>query len=345
MAESGSGGWSFLHNANNPWPFRIIIGDESSMLDTALMRSVFAARSRGCHVLLIGDVNQLPPVGAGAPLRDLIASQCIGYGELTEIKRNSGGIVEACAAIRDGKPWFAGDNLIIDQAATPAAQMDRALDHIRDAKADGLDPVWDCQVIVAVNARSPLSRKIVNERLQDELNPNPIIKGSPFRLDDKIVCTANGKYRPVDAVDDEDVYVANGELAKVISVDSKSIVASLTSPDRMIRIPRGKPTSEEGGESSSGCSWDLAYGMTCHKLQGSEVPICIVLIDEYPGAKMVCSREWITTAFSRAKSRCIVLGKTATADSMCRRVAIGKRKTFLREILQLEVTKKTMESM
>lgn len=337
-------GDGFLHDESNPWQFKLIIGDEESMKDTALMRAVFAARPRGCHVLLVGDVHQLPPVGAGAPLRDLIASKCIGYGELTEIKRNSGGIVEACAAIREGRPWGPGDNLIIDEAGSPTSQMDRALHHIAEAKRAGFDPVWDCQVIVAVNARSPLSRKIVNERLQDELNPNPVIKGSPFRLDDKIVCTTNGKYTAIDSDNDDDqIYVANGELAKVVSVDEKSIVASLSSPERLIRIPRGKSTG--GDEASSGCNWELAYGMTCHKLQGSEVANCIVLIDEYPGAKMVCSREWLYTGISRAKVKCIVLGKKSTADAMCRRVAIGQRKTFLRELVQLEVANNQMRRM
>jgi exodeoxyribonuclease V alpha subunit len=100
-------------------------------------------------MLLVGDVNQLPPVGHGAPMRDFIAAG-IPRGELTEIVRNSGGIVEACAAIRDGKPWGSGDNLIVDEAGSPAAQIDRALHHIFEAKRAGFNPVWDCQVIVAV---------------------------------------------------------------------------------------------------------------------------------------------------------------------------------------------------
>jgi exodeoxyribonuclease V alpha subunit len=356
MSDNDSGGWSFLHNEHNPWKFRIIIGDESSMLDTALMRSVMAARPRGCHVLWIGDINQLPPVGAGAPLRDLIASGTCGYGELTEIKRNSGGIVEACAAIRDGKRWHGGANLIIDEAGTPAEQMARILYHIAEAKRNGFDPVWDCQVLVAVNARSPLARKRVNEFLQAELNESPEIKGCPFRLNDKIVCTKNGKYKAIEAEEEsnpdgetDEVYVANGELGRVLEIGDSYIVAELSSPKRVVKIPRGKSTKSEGDDSeettSTGCAWDLAYGLSCHKSQGSEFPICITLIDEYPGARMVCSREWIFTALSRAKVKGIVLGKKATADAMCKRIAIGKRKTLLRERLQLAVATRAMEGM
>ena len=105
-AEAGS--FSFSHDQSNPWTYKVIIGDETSMNDTNLMASVMAARARGCHMLLIGDVNQLPPVGHGAPLRDMIAAN-VGYGELTEIKRNSGGIVEACAAIR----WSCHGDIVV----------------------------------------------------------------------------------------------------------------------------------------------------------------------------------------------------------------------------------------
>ena len=353
VQDEEHGGWSFAHNERSPWPFRVIIGDESSMLDTALMRSIFAARPRGCHVLMVGDVNQLPPVGAGAPLRDLINSKCVGYGELTEIKRNSGGIVEACAAIRDDKRWTPGDNLVINDRSN---QIDQMLATLQVAQAKGFDPIWDCQVLVAVNAKSKLSRKVINERLQSELNPNPEIKGCPFRVDDKIVCLKNSRFSSVETrVDwDEDtateqgdeIYVANGELAKVIEVDEKSLVAELAVSKLKIRIPRGKPKKSDDGESesSSGCSWDLAYGLSTHKSQGSEWPVVIVMLDEYPGAMRVCSREWAYTSISRAKSKCILIGKKATVDAMCRQVAIGKRKTFLRESLQLKMAQSVLES-
>lgn len=345
--DDETGTWGFQHNESNPWPYRVILGDESSMLDTTLMCSVFRARARGCHVLLVGDTNQLPPVGHGAPLRDMIAAE-IPCGELREIKRNSGGIVESCASIRDGAKWDAGDNLIVVPASGDS-QAKAILDVIQRQPGE-IDQVWDCQVIVAVNAKSPLSRKKINDLLQGELNPNPKIKGSPFRLDDKIVCLKNGKYTSIEADDDaregsegNEVFVANGEIGRVIEIEDKYLVARLTSPYRMIRIPRGKAGESARGDESrddeksaaTGCDWDLAYAISCHKSQGSEFPIAIVALDEYPGARRVCSREWLYTAISRAKSRCYLVGKKSTADSMCRRIAIGKRKTLLKERIRL----------
>jgi hypothetical protein len=339
------GVWSFAHNEHNPWPFRVIIGDESSMVDTSLMRAIFAARPRGCHVLLVGDINQLPPVGQGAPLRDLIASSVCGYGELTEIKRNSGGIVEACAAIRSGERWVEGDNLTLVDATTERTPVEvmRLIDQCR---AKQLDPVWDAQVICAVNSKSELSRHKLNKMLQTELNPSPAIAGTPFRLGDKIVCNQNGKYQPVERSEgDEDVYVANGELGEVVEIESSRMVVRIRIGGEEIVVPRGKPASEDGEESATGCNWDLAYALTCHKLQGSEVPVAIVILDDYAGARRVCDRSWLYTAISRAKRNCYLIGRRHVADAMCRKNSINQRKTLLRERIQLTMAKSDMEGM
>lgn len=339
----GEGG-SFLHNERNPWPYRMIIGDETSMNDLDLMRAIFAARPAGCHVLLVGDVNQLPPVGNGAPFRDLIRSQVAGYGELREIQRNSGGIVEACAAIRDGQPWKPATNLKLVESHTAAQQIDALLQSLRSLP-ENHDPVWDCQVLVAVNERSELSRKSINKRLQDALNKNPEIKGSPFRISDKVVCLKNSRFSITEVNGDRndplcgsEQYVANGELARIVEVAANYLIADLDGSDKQIRIPRGQSLARNG-EASAGCNWDLAYGLSAHKSQGSEWPNVIVMLDDYGGARMVCSREWIYTAISRAKEQCILIGRKSTADAMCQRVAIGKRKTFLRELLQLEMNR------
>ncbi len=355
-----TGLWGFNHNENNPLPYKVLIGDESSMLDTTLLSNIFRARAIGTHVLLVGDVNQLPPVGHGAPLRDMIAAG-LPYGELREIKRNSGGIVEACAAIRDSKRWEAGDNLVVDQQASPPQQVEAMLRQLESAKEAGLDPVWECQVVCAVNAKSKLSRKDLNKVLQEELNKSEKVPGSPFRVGDKVVNLKNGFFPAVDVddLDDEvqtndrdECYVANGELARVVSVEEKMIVARLSNPNRTIKIPRGKSNdaddSQDGGDgansdkTSTGCSWDLGYCLSVHKSQGSEWKWVLVMIDDYPGAKMVCSREWLYTSISRAREKCVLIGKKSVADGFCRRVAIKKRKTFLKELIHLKTVEKVL---
>lgn len=356
QSASDRGGWSFAHNAENPLPYHFLLLDESSMIDTGTAAALMSACPKGSHVLWTGDPNQLPPVGHGAPLRDLIAAG-LPYGELREIRRNSGGIVEACAAIRDGQRWEPGDNLELVETVSPEQQIDRVRAAIREAASAGLDPVWDCQVLAAVNKKSQLSRVELNRFLQSELNQRPGVKGQPFRVGDKIVNTKNG-YFPVfdvDADDDEtqtndrgEVYVANGELAEVIDVTESLSVAKLTSPYRVVKILRGKATEsdregdaplDDDSKSSTGSTWELGYCLSVHKFQGSEIPRAIVLGDDYPGARNVCDRSWLYTAISRGKKRCVLVGRRATFDGMCRKQSLKDRKTLLKERILLNVAK------
>lgn len=346
------GGWGFEHGRANPLPYRYIFVDESSMIDVDLMAALLAARARGTHILFVGDVNQLPPVGHGAPLRDFIAAG-LPYGELTEIRRNSGGIVQACADIRDGKPFTCEGNLYHVAARQSGQQIESLLKIISDvATAEKLNRVWDIQVVTAVNKKSPLCRKELNRVLQNALNPNPIVDGSPFRLAEKVVNTKNGFYPPAcadklpgeDATTNErgDIYVANGELGEVVRVEPKYLEVKLTSPERFIRVPRGGGQADEEASdddaTGTGCNWDLAYALSTWKAQGSEWPIVIVMVDEYPAAKKLCNKEYWYTAISRAKKACYMIGNVTTVQRGCRQSGLNKRKTFLTSLIREAMT-------
>ena len=407
--ESLEGGaWTFAHNEANPLPCQFVVVDESSMIDTALMAHLLAARAKGTHVLLVGDVNQLPPVGRGAPLRDLIAAG-VPYGELREIRRNSGSIVQVCHTIRDNKRWMTDDQLDPDAddprnlKLVPAKNGKEATDRIveilrkiRDGKL--ADPIWETQVVCAVNKKSDLSRQNLNQRLQIELNPQEKVEGSPFRLHDKVIqlknkmvdadvtlpartearcfCLHDGEtdeddpcpfevrgtdkevfakadlhekttghrvhVQPIvpERIEQQRVMIANGEQGLVVEVREKLTVVRFPNPDRLVKIPRGKQEADSDGKpgdddaSGTGCDLDLAYAISVHKAQGSEWPIVIVALDEYPGAQRVCDRAWLYTAISRAKRACFLAGKLSTAHAMCRRNSIVRRKTFLKELIQ-----------
>lgn len=353
----------FAHDERNPLGVKIIIGDESSMPGTGMFRSIMGARPAGCLLLIVGDINQLPPIEHGAPMRDLIAAK-LPYGELTEIHRNDGGIVEACAAIRTNRPWKPEGNLQLISPNGPEGQIAELIEEINSAKEAGIDPIWDVQTVVAVNKKSPLSRERINQILQEELNPQfpTRPKGSPFAIGDKIVCTKNGFYTSVDFDfgDGEDietnqkgeVFVANGELGEVVDIEEKRFTCRLRNPSRVIAIPRGKIHTKSSDDSeaeaegtATGCAWDLGYALSVHKSQGSEWPWVIVMLDDYPGARMVCSREWLYTSISRAKQRCVLIGKKSVADSMCKRVSLNARKTFLRELILQKQAQRLMERM
>lgn len=201
-------GFGFERDQRNPLIQKFLLIDEGSMLDTSLFGSLLAARPMGGHYLVLGDPNQLAPVGHGAPLRDLLrCPESVPSGTLTEIRRNSGRVVQVCADIRDRKPWFpspkldlpSGENLILVNAETPTDQIE-ALSSIirkfRDASPRKYDPIWDIQVICAVNKKGELARRKLNPLLQGLLNPDgETVDKCPFRVGDKIVCLANGNYK------------------------------------------------------------------------------------------------------------------------------------------------------
>lgn len=353
---TGGGGWSFGRSAEYPLDQQYVIVDEASMPDADLMAALLSARPEGGNVLLVGDTNQLPPVGHGAPLRDLIGGAGVSWGELREIRRNAGAIVETCAAIRDRKPLSVARKLDLESgtnlalAECPAEQLgDRVTGIIEGIQRRGQrDPIWDVQVIVALNEKSYASRKELNERLQGMLNPAVDAGGASsngragkYRVRDKVICLKNGIYAGIDASAQEEAehYLANGELGRVEMVDDRGrVLADFDGRRAWIYGVRSSDSGVSGGgdsESAGGLAdrFDLAYAITCHKSQGSEVPVAIVVLDEAGGARWVCSRQWLYTAISRAKEACILVGRQNTAAAMCRRDALVGRKTFLRELI------------
>lgn len=357
--------WSFEHNEENPLDLDWIFVDEASMLDTSLAGSLLAARAPGARIMLIGDVHQLAPVGIGAPLRDLIAAG-LPYGELTEIRRNAGRIVRCCHGIVDHHRFepserFDGhdislENLLHVEKRDPEGQIETLktmLDRFRQGAALSerrIDPVWDCQIVVPVNEKSPLSRKRLNCILQGFLNPaGETVAGNPFRRGDKIVNGKNGwlpiEHSPPRGLaggpwntgrnDDGKVYCANGEQAAVLAVFPRYTVARLWLPDRIVRIPKGDSYTDEDGETrDTGCQWELAYALSVHKSQGSQWPVVITMADAYPGARMLCDRCWLYTALSRAELLAVTIGQREVLDDMCRKSNIWNRKTFLKETIE-----------
>lgn len=340
---------------------KLMISDETSMCDIELMHRVFSARPAGAHVLLVGDPFQLPPVGCGAPFRDMIDSGAIPSGHLTKIERNAGEIVEICARIRDGQRWddllnIPGGNVHSNLCRSPEGQIEQLETLVRRHDK------WEAQVLVPVNDKSPVSRKVLNDRLQKLLNVDgEPVSGTKFRIGDKIVCTQNGWYQvsgelseqidQTDINDRSEVRIANGELAEVVNLHPRGFIAKLESPKRHVIVSVGKDsgkdaatdgedsqvetTTEETSKESSpgGLKWELGYALSCHKAQGSEFPFVYIVIDEYPGARTICDASWVMTAISRARQECYLIGNPETAQRWCKTWKIGDRKTFLKERL------------
>lgn len=262
---------------------KFLFVDETSMCDTNLMAVLLSAVPTGCHVLFVGDPYQLPPVGHGSPLRDLIAAG-LPCGELTQVRRNAGQIVHACLRIKNGEEFETTDK--IDLAAEPPRNLRVIEARDETGQADMLalilggmkqfHPVWGCQVIVARNKGGEVTRRPLNDRLQAVLNPDGYtVPGNPFRVGDKVICLKNGKQQVVDfdgaldetaeavtrdprnyhtrhAVDPDtghrepvQVRVMNGEIGRVVAVGTGQVVARFSERDELIRIPMGKADKDE----------------------------------------------------------------------------------------------------
>lgn len=344
--------WRFLRDESVPLDEMLILCDECSMDDTELLASLLAAIPRGGNFIMIGDPYQLPPVGHGAPLRDMIAAG-VPCGLLTEIMRNSGAIVEACAAIKDGeRPKVyeqgnieTGENLIhINCGDSSEERLTWIAQILKKIRADGVyDPVWDVQILTATNA----IRKEFNSAMQDGLNPQPV--GVPqenptFRVGDKIICLKNTKAKLMKPLEQyprkfgdwtpdalEQAYLANGDMGRVLAVKKTAAIVHFFAPDRVVQIMTDRPKKGKDGKDETWAGdFDLAYTITVHKSQGSEQKIVIVVLED----SRVTSREHLYTAISRAKDLCILIGSMQTAMKQVIRVGLADRKTFLVELLK-----------
>lgn len=378
VTSTGGDGFQFLHNAEMPLPAKFLIVDESSMIDTGLMRNLLCARGTDTHVLFIGDPGQLAPVGHGKPFLDLMSR--VPTGMLTEIQRNSGDIVRACSLIREKSclfmptgafkleegrnfmhaPYNNTEAIIYWMEAWYGSQLMGPITGWRESLGE-IDPIWDVQVLVPVNTKSDLSRRKLNLRLQDKLNPNGArFDGHPFRVGDKVVCLKNQMLDDVSDSEHDSAYVANGELGEVVSIEPACTIIRLSLPDRIVKVPRAatkaidpgidnsrrksgsgreiqideRDTSEdEDKQAGAYGDWDLGYALSVHKAQGSDWPIVILPIDDSPAASRVMSRNWVYTAISRAKHACRVFGNSSVLNKAVQKDGIGGRKTLLAEML------------
>lgn len=312
-----------------------------SMCDTDLLAALFRACTPTTHVLMVGDSNQLAPVGHGRPFFDL--QSCIPTGHLTEIRRNSGQIVKACAEIRDRSqisfsPQIAlpYDNLTLIQSDDESQVQ--AMEDLIQVVASQHEHDWveDLQIVTGKNDGSYVARKPLNRLLQKVFNASgESLHGNPFRVGDKIVCLKNGTY-PDAENQSEEHFVANGELGRVREIRHGRMTVELTEPDRAILIlhaPIQENESEvaDSEDSQRGAvgDWDIGYALSVHRSQGSQWKHVIVMVDSKGG--MVQSRNWIYTAISRAEVATWVIGQRNVINQMLKRDGISGRKTFLVE--------------
>lgn len=321
--DGGDAGIHFERNAQNPLDADVIIIDEMSMVDLSLMYSLMLAIVPGTHLILVGDENQLPSVGAGNVLKDIIRSQCIPVVGLHRIFRQEEGsaIVDNAHKINEGQPivldnkskdfFFMPRNNTRDVSEEVAALLTRKLPKYVGCKGT------EIQVLTPMR-NGDLGVSKLNMVLQNALNPassrkkeKELANGIIFREGDKVMQIRNnyklewamyserGRFKV-----EEGVGVFNGDMGIVKEIDDyNEEVIVLFDDDKEVRYPYNMLDELE-----------LSYAITIHKSQGSEYPA--VVLPLFSGPKVLMNRNLLYTAVTRAKQCVVIVGSGYMVESM-----------------------------
>jgi len=311
-------GWKFTRDDSNPVDGDLIIVDEMSMVDVRLFASLLKALKPGTRLVLVGDTYQLPSVGPGNVLKDLIASKRLPCQELTIIKRqNPGLIIENCHAIKDGHDITISNGKSSDffflERETPEEIRNTIVDLVekRLPSSYKAHPLRDIQVISPHKTRTILSCAELNPILQKTLNPNPPVKGWRWRVGDKVINRKN-EYK---------LEIINGDIGYVHAINGSEVVVDFENPERRVVLDRKYEHLH------------LAYVITCHSYQGSEAPIIVIPMHR-SFAPILMQRNWVYTAVSRAQKVCILVGQREEIRKAVQRNRQQKRFTGLEEFLR-----------
>lgn len=311
---------AFTYNEERPLGGDVFIFDEMSMVDIRLMADLVVALPRRATLILVGDTDQLPSVGPGNVLRDLIASQTIPTSQLTEIFRqdSSGLIVRNAHHVNAGEPFEtragASDFYFVVQD-DPARALDLVLDFMvtRIPRHFHLEPLQDVQVLTPMR-RNLLGAENLNAAIQKRLNgagPGVVRGGMEFRAGDRVMQLRNNY--------DKDVY--NGDVGFVQSVES----AERT----LVVLFDGRPVEYRAADLDE---LTLAYATTIHKSQGSEYPAVIVLLHRQH--YMMLQRNLLYTAITRGKKLVLVIGSPWAVKQAIETNVVRARRTSLAERLR-----------
>lgn len=305
----------FLRNEHNFLDENVIIVDEFSMADTYLMYALLRAIKPGARLILIGDADQLPSVGAGNVLHDMIAGGRFSTVELTEVFRQAQKslIVTNAHRINVGEMPIlnVGDNdFFFISRETDASIASTVADLCRNRlpKAYGADIVNRIQVITP-SRRGEGGTDSLNRLLQGVLNPKAadkteyMFRDRLFRVGDKVMQIRNNYEIEWERGNRKGTGIFNGDIGEIRSIRPSEKIMDIFFDDRLVQY-----------EFSMLEELEHAYAITVHKSQGSEYPV--VIIPMYSAAPMLLTRNLLYTAVTRAQKMVILVGKTDVIATM-----------------------------
>ncbi|MCH8204026.1 MAG: ATP-dependent RecD-like DNA helicase [Candidatus Hydrogenedentes bacterium] len=309
----------FARGEHDPLHADLVVIDECSMVDIHLMHSLLQAIPNGARLFLVGDVDQLPSVGPGNVLMDIIASNVIPTVRLKTVFRQaaeSGIIANAHLINRGEAPRFNTEDFFFIDRPEPAKALETVLELVvnRIPKKFGLDPLRDVQVMSPMH-RGETGVANLNDALQEALNPEgAAVPRKNFRLGDKVIQLRNNY--------ELDVY--NGDVGIVTLVEEEANELHIQFDDRVVLY------NFDDLDNLS-----LAYAITVHKSQGSEYPAVILLLaaQHY----LLLQRNVLYTAITRGKRLVIIVGDPKALNIALRNTDVTRRNTRLAERLRNEI--------
>ncbi|MEZ4437002.1 MAG: ATP-dependent RecD-like DNA helicase, partial [bacterium] len=285
----------FTRDDKTPLDLDLVVVDEASMIDIDLARALLCALRTGARLVLVGDIDQLPSVGPGDVLRDIIASGVVPVARLDRVFRQAEGsrIVDGAWSVLAGQVPEPDEHATGEYFFIPRDDPDRLAETIvhivaeRLPSAFGLDPLRDIQVLVPMNS-GPVGARRLNDDLQAALGgrgPSVERRGRRFHVGDRVMQVRNNY--------NLDAY--NGDIGLVVAVDPNAGVLAVEFDGRRVEV---------SGDALD--DLDLAWAVTVHKSQGSEFRAVVLAISTHHFKLL--QRNLIYTAITRARERLVIVG-------------------------------------
>ena len=307
---------TFTRDENNPLKTDLLIVDEMSMVDLPLMHALLKAVPRHARLFLVGDVDQLPSVGPGSVLMDLIAGNIVPAIWLKTVFRQAArsGIIANAHRINHGvHPEFNAVDFFFVERKDPAKALETIVELVstRIPRKFGLDPIRDVQVLAPMH-RGNTGVARINEAIQQALNPNgePLPRKS-FRCGDKVMQLRNNY--------ELDVYNGDVGLVKVVDAEARELMVQFD--DRSVLY------SFDDLDNLT-----LAYAVTVHKSQGSEYPAVVLLL--LPQHYLLLQRNVLYTAITRGKKLVIIVGDQRAVEMSIGNTTVATRHSRLSDRLR-----------
>ena len=333
--DYSSGNVRFIHNEKNLLKYDVIILDEMSMVDVKLFQALLAAARYHCRIIMVGDADQLPSVGPGNILGEILRAGVVPTVRLTDIFRQAQQslIVQNAHRIVEGRmPQKGGakdDFFLIESTGLACQKLVCDLVSKRLPKAYGFDPVKDIQVLCPTKV-GPTGSVELNKKLQEILNPpakgraqiGTAESAKILRLGDKVMQVKND-YDITFERDGAEAGVGayNGDLGIITAVDVDARAVTVMMDDRKYTY-----TADQLNE------LEPAYAVTIHKSQGSEFPAVVLPVADVPAR--LCYRNLLYTGVTRARKLCVLTGTARTEQAMVENVRQNMRYSGLRYLLK-----------